>query len=105
MNRAIAWFVRNPVASNLLMLVLVIGGIAALTQTRREEFPNIETGVVTVDVEHRGAAPEEVESTVCIRIEEVVEGTLGIDRIASTASEGKCRPWSTLPHLIRRPIP
>ena len=91
MNTAIAWFVHNPVASNLLMLVLVIGGIAALTQTRREEFPNIETGMITVTVEVRGAAPEEVESTVCIRIEEIVEGTLGVDRISSTASEGSCR--------------
>ena len=91
MNRAIAWFVRNPIASNLLMLVLVIGGLAALSQSRREEFPNIDAGLISITVEVRGAAPEEVESTVCIRIEEAVEGTLGVDRISSTASEGSCR--------------
>ncbi|MFT5563109.1 MAG: multidrug efflux pump subunit AcrB [Litorivivens sp.] len=56
----------------------------------REEFPSIEPGVVSVTVPYLGAAPEEVEQAVCIRIEESVEGVQGIDRMQSFANEGVC---------------
>ena len=42
MNRIIEWFVHNPVASNLLMLVMVVGGVMILAGIRQEEFPAIE---------------------------------------------------------------
>ncbi|PLW67381.1 efflux RND transporter permease subunit [Pseudohalioglobus lutimaris] len=90
MPRIIAWFVYNPVAANLLMMILVVGGLLALPRTHQEEFPNIEVDAVHVKVPYLGAAPEEVESAVCVRIEEAVQGSEGIDTIRSTASEGFC---------------
>lgn len=90
MPRIIAWFVYNPVAANLLMLLLIAGGLLALPQIHQEEFPNIEVDAVQVKVPYLGAAPEEVESAVCVRVEEAVQGTEGIDKIRSTASEGLC---------------
>lgn len=90
MHRIIEWFVHNPVAANLLMLILALGGILALPNIHQEEFPNIEVDAVQVRVPYLGAAPEEVESGVCVRVEEAVEGTEGIDKISSTASEGLC---------------
>lgn len=90
MTRIIAWFVHNPVAANLLMVVLVIGGLISLSQLRQEEFPNIELGVVQVEVPYLGAAPEEVESGVCIRIEEALEGAQNIFRMTSNSREGSC---------------
>ena len=90
MHRAINWFTRNAVASNLLMTILLLGGVMGLYTTHQEEFPNIEVEVVSVTVPYLGAAPEEAEQGVCIRIEEAVEGTEGIDKILSTASEGTC---------------
>ena len=41
MNRIIEWFVHNPVASNLLMAVMVVGGVMILASIRQEEFPAI----------------------------------------------------------------
>ena len=90
MNRVIAWFVGNPVAANLLMMVLVVGGAATLPGIRQEEFPNIDLEVVRVTVEYLGAAPEESEEGVCIRIEEELEGIDGIDNVSSLAVEGAC---------------
>jgi multidrug efflux pump subunit AcrB len=86
----IAWFVHNPVAANLLMLLLVAGGLLSLPTIHQEEFPSIDTDIVRVSVEYRGAAPEEVEQGVCIRLEEKIEGTPGVDRISSIAAEGVC---------------
>lgn len=90
MSRIIAWFVHNPVAANLLMLVLVVGGLLALPTIRQEEFPSVDTDLVRVSVEYPGATPEEAEESVCLRIEEAIEGTPDIDRITALAVEGAC---------------
>jgi len=90
MHTAIAWFTRNPVAANLLMAVLCVGGLLALFTVHQEEFPDINTQVVRITVPYLGAAPEESEQGVCIRVEEAIEGVEGIDKINSTAGEGAC---------------
>ena len=90
MHRAIAWFSHNIVAANLLMTILVMGGVMALFSVHQEEFPNIEFEMVSISVPYLGAAPEEAELGVCVRIEEAIEGIEGIEKILSTASEGAC---------------
>jgi len=86
----IKWFVYNPVAANLLMTVLVVGGLISLNNLRQEEFPEVELEIVTVSVPYLGATPEESELGVCIRIEEALEGTENVFKMTSTASEGSC---------------
>ena len=90
MYTAISWFTRNPVAANLLMFVLLIGGCLALFNVHQEEFPSMDVRVVNVTVPYLGAAPEEVEEGVCIRVEEALEGTEGIEKLLSAAREGSC---------------
>lgn len=90
MYRVISWFSHNIVAANLLMTILVISGVMALFSVHQEEFPNIEFEMVTINVPYLGAAPEEAELGVCVRIEEAIEGVEGIEKILSTASEGAC---------------
>jgi len=89
-NRIIAWFVHNPVAANLLMGLILIGGLTALPSIQQKTMPDMEIDIVQVSVEYLGAAPEEVETGVCIRIEEAIAGIEGIDRISSVAIEGAC---------------
>ncbi len=88
MNGTIAWFARNPVAANLLMVFLVVGGLLTVFDVPSEVFPEIELDRIQVEVPYLGAAPEEVEEAVCVRIEESIQGIDGIKRITSTASEG-----------------
>ena len=90
MRSIIQWFVDNPVAANLLMTVLVVGGLITLNNTRQEEFPAVDLEIVTVTVPFLGATPEEVEEGVCVRIEEALEGTENVFRMTSTSSEGSC---------------
>lgn len=84
----IAWFTRNGVAANLLMLILVIGGLASAFTAKTELFPEFSLDMVVVRVPFLGASPEEVEELVVIRIEEALQGVNGIKEINSTASEG-----------------
>ena len=90
MHTAIRWFANNSVAANLLMIVLVLGGIFGAMTTNQEEFPNFEIKVINVFVPYLGAAPIEAEKAVCIRIEEAIEGIEGIERVYGTAIEGGC---------------
>jgi multidrug efflux pump subunit AcrB len=89
-NRAIEWFARNHVAANLIMLMLVVGGLSTIFVITQKTFPDIDIDMIRIDVEYRGAAPEEVEEGICIRIEEEIEGLEGIDEIRSAAVEGAC---------------
>ena len=96
MKGIIAWFARNHVAANLLMFLMVTGGLLALPSINQKAFPDINVEMVMVSVPYLGAAPEEVEEGVCVRIEEEIQGINGIERISSMASEGACNVWAEL---------
>jgi multidrug efflux pump subunit AcrB len=88
MTSPIEWFAKHRVAANLLMWVVAIGGLVTLPTITREVFPDITPDLVTVSVAYPGASPGEVETTVVERIEERLDGVLGVRRLTSTASEG-----------------
>lgn len=85
----IAWFARNSVAANLLMLLIVATGLF-MTRERLilEVFPEFETETVAVSVTYRGATPAEVEQSVLVRIEEAIQDLVGIEELRSSAQEG-----------------
>jgi len=89
-NRAIAWFAGNHVAANLLMMLLVVGGLLSIPTIKQELMPEVSLDVVTVRVVYPGAAPIEIEEGICVRIEEELQGLQGVKRISSTAAEGVC---------------
>ncbi len=91
MRGIVAWFARNPVAANLLMGVVIVGGLLSTAAIPQKEMPDIQIDQVVVSVEYRGAAPEEVEEGVCVRIEEELDGVEGIEKILSTSNEGSLR--------------
>ncbi len=88
MNGVISWFANNRVAANLLMVVIVIGGLVTLPAIKQEVFPEFSLDLINVAVPYLGAAPEEVEEAICIRIEEAIHGLEGIKEITSRAAEG-----------------
>lgn len=84
----IAWMARNPVAANLAMLLLLLGGLWAAASMQKEVFPQFELDIVRVSVGYPGAAPEEVEQGILRPVEEAVRGIEGISEITSEAREG-----------------
>ncbi len=90
MNRLIAWFAENQVAANLTMLLIVVAGMFSLQATRKELIPNISLDRVNVSVAFPGASPQDVEKSICIRIEENIFDIEGIRKLTSKASEGGC---------------
>ena len=88
LNGGIAWLARNPVAANLLMVLIVAAGLLAATEIVDEAFPQADLDVIGIDVPYLGAAPEDVETGVVLRVEEAVQNIEGIRRIQSTANPG-----------------
>ena len=83
----IAWFACNPVAANLLMLVIFAVGIGSAFNLQRAMLPAFEINRIVINVPYPGAAPEEVELGVILKIEEAINDLDGIKRIEADAFE------------------
>ncbi|MFZ5609522.1 MAG: efflux RND transporter permease subunit [Pseudomonadota bacterium] len=88
MNGVIAWWARNPVAANLLMVGILVAGLLAFLRMEREVWPTFRVNWVDVQVAWPGAAPQEVEEQIILRIEEALTDLDNIERIRSGALEG-----------------
>lgn len=88
MNSAIRWMTENHVAANLLMMVLIVGGLIMGTKVKQEVFPEVTLDRVMVNVAYPGAGPEEVEEGVILKIEENLTGIDGIKQLTAQAAEG-----------------
>ena len=88
MKKLITYFVRNPVAANLLMALMFLGGIWGYFSLEREFIPQTTINGMSVSVSWPGASPRDVEQQLVVRIEEAVDGLDGIDYIEGNAREG-----------------
>ncbi len=84
----LAWFARNSVAANLLMWALLIGGLFSTVLINKEVFPSFELNLLNISVAYPGAAPQEIEEGINIKIEEAIQDINGIKKVTSVASEG-----------------
>ncbi len=84
----IAWFAKNHVAANLLMFLIIAFGVVSSLTIRKQTTPDFELNWIQIRVPYLGAAPQEVEEGVVIKIEEAIQDIPGIVEINSRAFEG-----------------
>lgn len=89
MNASIRWFVNNPVAANLLMIIILVGGFFGAYGIGKEVFPSISFNYITVNMPYPGAGPKEVEEQIVVRIEEAIYNLEGIKSLSSEARKGR----------------
>ena len=87
----ISWFARNPVAANLVMVLVFFAGTLSLLNMSKEIFPRTETRVISIGAPYPGAAPVEVEKGVILPMESALEGLQGIKKITSVADRDYAR--------------
>ncbi|GGF24916.1 efflux RND transporter permease subunit [Echinicola rosea] len=87
----IAYMATHSLAANILMMLLVGGGIYTMFTIQKEVFPQFQLDFVNVSVVYPGAAPEEVEQGILMPVEEAIRGIQGIKEITSTANEGSAQ--------------
>ena len=91
----IAYMAQNPIAANLLMIILIGGGLFTAYTMQKEVFPQYQLDVVQVSVVYPGSAPAEVEQGILRPVEESIRGVEGIKEVTSTAEEGRGRSPSS----------
>ncbi len=84
----IRFSIRNPLITNLLLVLIVVMGVLAWTSMPQEMFPVVELDMARITTEFKGASPEEVEEQVSIPIEEEFDGMADIDVMSSVSNEG-----------------
>ena len=77
----IAWFARNSIAANLLMFFILIGGFLTMKTIDKQMFPQVKINWVSYVAQYPGAAPQEVEEGITIKIEEALKTVQGLKRV------------------------
>ena len=87
MRKLIAYFIKNTIYANAIIIITAIAGILSLSMMPRSFFPEMSPNRIYVNVAYPGASPEEIEEGITTRIEESLNGIEGIKEITSTSSE------------------
>ena len=88
MHALTGWFIRNPVAANLLMALILFLGIQTMFSIRIEGFPRVPPETVEISVEYPNATAEQVDQLLTQKIEQGLEGLEGVRSITSQSSNG-----------------
>ncbi|MCF8715412.1 efflux RND transporter permease subunit [Joostella atrarenae] len=87
MRKLLAYFIKYDVAVNVFILAFVIFGIFGALTLKSSFFPLIDSKIINISVAYPGAAPQEIEEGIVIKIEDNLKGIEGIDRVTSTSRE------------------
>ncbi|WP_375752452.1 efflux RND transporter permease subunit [Vibrio sp. HN007] len=87
----IRFFAKHPTAANLMMLALFVVGLSALPTLKRETFPEFDPPYIMAGITYPGASPLEVEESLCVRLEDAVDGLSDIEETRCEAIEGSAR--------------
>jgi hydrophobic/amphiphilic exporter-1 (mainly G- bacteria), HAE1 family len=87
--------IKRPVFASMIVLALVVVGAAGYAQLGVDRYPSVDLPTVSVRTQLPGASPEEVESLITQRVEEVVNTVDGIDELRSVSGPGTSNVTAT----------
>ena len=87
MYKLVDWFAANPIAANMLMLVILFGGLSSLGSINKEVQPTYKENIILVTLPYPGASPQDIEQQICIRIDEALDNLQGVKKITCTARQ------------------
>ncbi len=85
----ISYFVRHRTLANLVLVVMIVAGIAAMSRIRAQYFPDVVFAEVNVSVAWSGAGAEDVDVAIVQVLEPVLLAVDGVADVTSTAREGR----------------
>ena len=89
----IAWFARNSIAANLLMFFILIGGSLTALTINKQMFPQLEFNWISYAAPYPGAAPQEVEEGITIKVEEALKSVQGLKRVITYSNRNYSNGW------------
>jgi len=89
-------FVRRPVLSAVVSLLILVLGLRAIFQLPVTQFPQTENGVITVSTTYYGADSQTVAGFITQPLEAAIAQAQGIDYLSSVSSPGSSVITATL---------
>ena len=87
----LSYFTNHRTAANLLLLVMLVLGAAAIPNMRAQFFPDVILERVDVNVQWDGAGPEDVDNGIIQLLEPALLAVEGVASTESTSREGSAR--------------
>jgi cobalt-zinc-cadmium resistance protein CzcA len=84
----IAFFYKERLLVAVVSMLIVAGGVLALSKLNVDAFPDVTPVQVEIDTEAQGLAPQEVEQLITFPIENVMNGISGVVRVQSISKFG-----------------
>lgn len=87
MKKIISYFIKFPVAVNVIILAFIIFGILGSKSMLSSFFPLTDSKLIQISLMYPGASPSEMEEGIVLKIEDNLKGIVGVDRITSVSRE------------------
>lgn len=87
MKKIISYFIKFPVAVNVVMWAFVVFGYIGASSMLSSFFPLVDSKIIRISLAYPGASPAEMEEGVVLKIEDNLKGIVGVDRVTSVSQE------------------
>jgi multidrug efflux pump subunit AcrB len=87
MKKIITYFIKYPVAVNVIILAFLIFGIVGAISMKSSFFPLVDSQLIRISLVYPGASPAEMEQGVVLKIEDNLKGIVGVERVTSVSKE------------------
>lgn len=87
MKKIISYFIKYPVAVNVVIIALVAFGLVGALSMKSSFFPLVDSQLITINLTYPGASPQEMEEGVVLKIEDNLKGIVGVERVTSVSRE------------------
>ena len=87
MKKIITYFIKYPVAVNVIILAFFVFGILGAISMKSSFFPLVDSQLIRISLAYPGASPAEMEEGVVLKIEDNLKGIVGVERVTSVSRE------------------
>lgn len=87
MKKIITYFIKYPVAVNVMILAFIIFGAVGAISMKSSFFPLVDSQLIQISLAYPGASPAEMEEGVVLKIEDNLKGIVGVERVTSVSRE------------------
>ncbi len=87
MKSIISYFIKYPVAVNIIVVMFIALGIAGALSMKSSFLPLQDSKNISIQLNYPGASPQEMEEGVVLKIENNLKGIVGVDRVTSVSRE------------------
>jgi multidrug efflux pump subunit AcrB len=87
MKKIITYFIKYPVAVNVIIIAFFAFGILGAISMKSSFFPLVDSQLIRISLAYPGASPAEMEEGVVLKIEDNLKGIVGVERVTSVSRE------------------